>query len=111
MRSRPAPVCLIGWRGRVPHETVKGAGAGLMRLPEGRYPSGRLAANVRADRSRAALTCGLREPDETPLRAADEVGRDVVATLMRSGTRKGTAGALGRLVDSSGRRYHREQLR
>jgi hypothetical protein len=33
-----------------------------------------------------------REPDETLLQAADEVGRDVVATLKRAGTRRGPRG-------------------
>jgi hypothetical protein len=76
-----------------------------VRLLERRYPGGRLTANARADKSRAALTAS-REPDETPFRASHEVGRDVIATLKRVGTQRGTAGALGRLVDSGRRRRH-----
>jgi hypothetical protein len=83
---------------------------GRVHLPKRRYLGGRLLADVRADKSRAALTREPREPDETPIWADDEVGRNVVATLKQAGTRKGTAGALGRLVDSGGRRRHREQL-
>lgn len=82
----------------------------MVLLPAGRYPGGRLTADVRAERSRAALTREPRETDETPLRAADEVGRDMVATLKRAGTRKGTAGVLEGLVDSSGRHRYRKQI-
>ena len=50
------------------------------------------------------------EPGKTLLPATDEAGSYTVATLERAGARKGFAGAIGRLVESSGRRRLREQL-
>jgi hypothetical protein len=81
-----------------------------VRLLEERYAGVVLMADVRADRSKAALASATKEPDKTLLPATDETGRDAVATLEQAGTRKGIAGALGRLVESGERRRLREQL-
>ncbi|MCA1612836.1 MAG: hypothetical protein LC800_01530 [Acidobacteria bacterium] len=79
-------------------------------LLEERYAGVRLMADVRADRSKAALASATKEPDKTLLPATDKTGHDAVATLEQAGTRKGIVGALGRLVESGGRRRLREQL-
>jgi hypothetical protein len=81
-----------------------------VRLLEERYAGVLLVAEVRADSSKTALTQSSKEPDKTLLPATDETGRDTVATLEQAGTRKGIMGALGRLVESGGRRRLREQL-
>lgn len=81
-----------------------------MRLLEERYAGVQLVAEVRAERSKTKLTQSSKEPDKTLLPATDETGRDTVATLEQAGTRKGIVGALGRLVESGGRRRLREQL-
>jgi hypothetical protein len=81
-----------------------------VQLLEERYAGVKLMADVRADRSRVALTQATKEPDKTLLPVTDETGRDAVATLEQAGTRKGVRGTLGRLFESGERRRLREQL-
>lgn len=81
-----------------------------VQLLEERYAGVQLVAEVRADRSRVALARDTKEPSKTLLPATDEAGSYTVATLEQAGARKGVAGAIGRLVESGGRRRLREQL-
>lgn len=97
-------------RDRALREADESGSGEPVRLLEERYAGVQLVAEVRADRSRTALTRSSKEPDKTLLPATDETGRDTVATLEQAGTRKGIMGTLGRLVESGGRRRLREQL-
>jgi hypothetical protein len=90
---------------------AKESGSGEpVRLLEERYAGVLLVAEVRADRSRAALARDTKEPDRTLLPATDEAERYTVATLAQAGARKGIVATIGRLVESGGRRRLREQL-
>lgn len=97
-------------RDRALREADAGGSGDPVRLVEERYAGIELMADVRADRSRVALARATKEPDKTVLPAADETGRDTVATLEQVGARKGIRGALGKLVEPSARRLLREQL-
>jgi hypothetical protein len=97
-------------RDRVLRDAEEGGSSEPVRSLEERYAGMKLMAELRADRSWAALTRDTKEPDKTPLPATDETGRDAVATLKQAGARKGIIGAVVRLAESGERRRLREQL-
>lgn len=91
-------------------EAKESGSGGPVQLLEERYAGVLLVAEVRADRSRAALARDTKEPDRTLLPATDEAERYTVTTLEQAGARKGIVATIGRLVESGGRRRLREQL-
>ena len=91
-------------------EAKESGSGGPVQLLEGRYAGVLLVAEVRADRSRAALARDTKEPGKTLLPATDEAERYTVTTLEQAGARKGIVATIGRLVEGGGRRRLREQL-
>jgi hypothetical protein len=97
-------------RDRALREAKESGSGEPVQLLEERYAGVLLVAEVRADRSRAALARDTKEPDRTLLPATDEAERYTVTTLEQAGARKGIMATIGRLVESGGRRRLREQL-
>lgn len=77
---------------------------------EEKYAGVELMAEVRADRSRRAISAATRNPAKIVLPAKDEAGRDLALTLEQVGMQKGVTGLLKKIVEGREGRRLREQL-